>query len=55
LKKIDRQLDYAHKKMIPFAIVIGSNEVKSGVLAFKNMKKGEQQSLTLAAILDQFL
>src|SRR6478736_6424663 len=53
-KKIDKQLDYANKKMIPFAIVIGTNEVKSGVLAFKNMKKGEQQSLTLQAILDQF-
>jgi len=54
LKKIDKQLDYANKKMIPYTIVIGSNEVKSGVLAFKNMKKGEQQSLTLEAILEQF-
>lgn len=54
LKKIDKQLDYANKKMIPYTIVIGSNEVKSGVLAFKNMKKGEQQSLTLEAIMDQF-
>ncbi len=40
--KIQKQLDYANKKMIPFTIVIGSEEVKSGLLAFKNMKTGEQ-------------
>jgi len=40
--KIQKQLDYANKKMIPFTIVIGSEEIKSGLLAFKNMKTGEQ-------------
>jgi histidyl-tRNA synthetase len=50
-KKIDKQLDYAHKKMIPFTIVIGSNEMKSGVLAFKNMRKGEQHQLSIQEII----
>ncbi|HEY5825452.1 MAG TPA: histidine--tRNA ligase [Cyclobacteriaceae bacterium] len=49
--KINKQLDYANKKMIPFTIVIGSDEVKSGVLAFKDMRVGEQSKLSIAEIL----
>lgn len=49
--KIQKQLDYANKKMIPFTIVIGSEEMKLGLLAFKDMKKGEQQKLSLEEIM----
>jgi histidyl-tRNA synthetase len=49
--KINKQLDYANKKMIPFTIVIGSDEVKSGLLALKDMTKGEQTKLTLEEII----
>jgi len=49
--KIQKQLDFANKKMVPYTIVIGSEEVKSGVLAFKNMKTGEQSKLTIEEIL----
>jgi len=52
--KIQKQLEFANKKMIPYTIVIGSEEVKSGMLAFKNMKTGEQQKLTIEKILDTF-
>lgn len=52
--KIQKQLDFANKKMVPYTIVIGSEEVKSGILAFKNMKTGEQQKLTIEKILDTF-
>jgi histidyl-tRNA synthetase len=48
--KIKKQLDYANKKMIPFTIVIGSEEMKTGKLAFKNMETGEQTSLTIDEI-----
>lgn len=48
--KIQKQLDYANKKMIPYAIVIGSEEVTSGTLALKNLKTGEQQKLNLTEI-----
>ncbi len=43
--KIQKQLEYANKKMIPFTIVIGSEETKSGLLAFKDLRKGEQQKI----------
>jgi histidyl-tRNA synthetase len=52
--KIQKQLEFANKKMVPYTIVIGSEEVKSGVLAFKNMKTGEQQKLTIEKILNTF-
>ena len=49
--KLKKQLEYADRKKIPYAVVIGSDEMQSGVLAVKNMKSGEQQMLTL----EQFL
>jgi histidyl-tRNA synthetase len=51
--KIQKQLEYANKKMIPYTIVIGSDEVKSGLLAFKNMKTGEQEKLEKENIINK--
>jgi len=51
--KINKQLDYANKKMIPYTIVIGSDEVKSGVLSFKDMRAGEQEKITLDIIINK--
>jgi histidyl-tRNA synthetase len=45
--KIKKQLDYANKKAIPFTLVIGSEEIQSGLLAFKNMESGEQQKISI--------
>lgn len=45
--KVKKQLEYADKKKIPIAIVIGSEEMKSGVLAVKQLKTGEQHLKTL--------
>ena len=49
--KLKKQLDYANKKMIPFVIVIGSDEIKDGQLTIKNMEKGEQEKLLLNQII----
>ena len=53
--KIKKQLDYANNKKIPFTIVIGSEEMQSGLLSFKNMQSGEQQKLPVEMILQKFL
>lgn len=50
--KLKKQLDYANKKMIPYVIVIGSEEIAAGILTFKNMVTGEQQKLTLEQIVN---
>jgi histidyl-tRNA synthetase len=52
-KKISKQFDYANKKQIPFVIVIGGDEVKTGDLALKNMSSGEQMKLKIEAIIKQ--
>ncbi len=52
--KLKKQLDYANKKNIPYVIVIGQDEMKSGELTFRNMRTGEQQKLSLEEILIQF-
>lgn len=51
--KIKKQLDYANKKQIPYAIVIGSEEVSSGLISFKNLDTGEQEKFYLEQIIQQ--
>ena len=51
--KIKKQLDYANKKQIPYAMVIGSEEVSSGLIAFKNLETGEQEKFYLEQIIQQ--
>jgi histidyl-tRNA synthetase len=49
--KMQKQMKYANDKQIPFAIVLGSAELETGLLSFKNMLSGEQQKLSFEAIL----
>jgi len=49
--KLKKQLDYADRKRIPFVILIGSDEIQSGLLTLKNMKTGEQQKLNAEDII----
>jgi histidyl-tRNA synthetase len=39
-------MSYADDKNITFVIIIGSEEMETGLLSLKNMKSGEQQKLT---------
>jgi len=52
--KLKKQLEYADRKMIPYAIVIGPDEVKSGTLTLKKLASGEQEKLPLNEILKRF-
>lgn len=54
VSKLKKQLEYADRKKIPYAIVIGSDEVKTGILTMKNMKTGEQHQRSLTEILASF-
>ncbi|MSQ78457.1 MAG: histidine--tRNA ligase [Flavobacteriaceae bacterium] len=45
--KIKKQLDYANAKHIPFVVIIGDDERKSGIFSIKNMETGEQQKLKI--------
>lgn len=49
--KMAKQLKYADKRSIPYAIIIGSNEMASGKLSLKDLMKGEQKSLSSEEII----
>lgn len=51
--KVKKQFDFANKKFIPFVIVIGTDEMSSDKLTFKNMKTGTQSSLSIEEIVHQ--
>ncbi|CAG5069205.1 Histidine--tRNA ligase [Dyadobacter sp. CECT 9623] len=50
--KLKKQLDYADRKNIPYVILIGSDEMQSGLLTLKNMRSGEQQKLSADEIIN---
>ena len=50
--KIKKQLDYANAKQVPFTIMIGSDEMQSGLLTLKDMVSGGQKKLPAAEIVE---
>jgi histidyl-tRNA synthetase len=51
--KIKKQMEYANNKQIPYTVLIGSDEMQSGLLTFKNMESGEQEKLSVKDILSR--
>ncbi len=49
--KIGKQLKYVDDREAPYAIIVGSEEMKSGRLALKHMRTGEQEALEMAALI----
>jgi len=48
--RLDKQLKYADKKGVPFVIVIGPEETKTGSVVVKNMSTGTQETLPLSEL-----
>lgn len=51
-RKLKKSFAYADKHNIKYVIVVGSDEINSGVYTLKNMQTGEQLSLSLDSIID---
>ncbi len=51
--KLKKQMSYADGKNIPYVILIGGDEMESGLLTLKAMESGEQEKLTVAAIIEK--
>lgn len=51
-KKIKAKFKYADKLNIPYVIVIGEDEIKSGLLTIKNMQEGTQEQLSIEDIIN---
>ena len=45
-KKFKQKMAYANKLAVPFAVLLGEDEIKEGVCSVKNMVTGEQRKLT---------
>jgi len=50
--KLKKQMSYADAKGIPFVLLIGEDEMQSGLLTLKNMQSGEQQRLPQGLLID---
>lgn len=45
--KMKKQMNYANKKGIPFVVLVGEDEISSGLLTVKKMKDGTQSTMKL--------
>ena len=50
-KKIKSKFKYADKLNVPYVIVIGEDEINTGLLTIKNMEQGTQQQLPIDEII----
>jgi histidyl-tRNA synthetase len=48
--KLKKQMSYADAKRIPYVVLIGSDEMQSGILTLKDMQSGQQEKLSVEEI-----
>ena len=51
--KLKKQMNYANNKNIQFVILVGKDEIESGVLTVKDMNTGEQSNLNIGDLINQ--
>jgi histidyl-tRNA synthetase len=50
--KMEKQLKYADFKKIPYALIIGPKEAEENMATLKNLRTGEQKTITLDTLPD---
>ncbi len=48
--KLKKQFEYADRRTIPFAAIVGEDELKTNTISLKNLKTGEQQVVSIDAL-----
>ena len=51
--KLKKQMEYANKIDSPAVILYGDNEIKTGKITLKNLKSGEETSVTIESLSDE--
>jgi histidyl-tRNA synthetase len=51
--KMKKQMGYADDKKIPFVVIVGSDEMQSGMLSLKDMESGEQVKMKIEDIVEK--
>jgi len=49
--KLKKQMKYANDRQVPFVVLVGEEEMSTGLLSFKNMESGTQEKLTIEEII----
>ena len=50
--KMKKQMEYANRRMIPFVVIIGGNELQEQKATVKNMRTGEQAAVAFDEVCD---
>ena len=50
--RLKKQMNYAHKKNIPYVLLVGDEEVSSGMMTFKDMRSGVQTKMKVPEIIE---
>jgi histidyl-tRNA synthetase len=53
--KMGKQLKYADRAGVPFALLMGSDEKARGTVTLKNLRKAEQEEIPLAKVATRLL
>ncbi|MBI9037565.1 MAG: histidine--tRNA ligase [Bacteroidales bacterium] len=53
--KMKKQMTYANNKNIPFVVLVGADEMRTGKLTLKNMQTGEQDKLPIDKIIEKII
>jgi histidyl-tRNA synthetase len=51
--KMEKQLKYADQKNIPYAVIIGPEEVEKNVVMLRNLKTREQKQVSIEALIEE--
>ena len=52
--KFQKQMKYANKTKVPYVVIVGDEEMESGILSLKSMKEGTQEKLSIEEIIKKF-
>lgn len=52
--KMKKQMEYANRRGIPYVVIIGSDELERGVATVKDMRSGEQSTLSFEELVSKF-
>lgn len=53
--ELTKQLKYADRKGIRYAVIIGANEMKDGVVLLKDLKQRKQETITLDNLIEKII
>ncbi len=51
--KMKKQMEYANRRMIPYVVIVGSNELETRAATVKNMRTGDQFTVSFDAVCDE--